>query len=112
MMDAYAEHPLGSVQPRPRTTASTKAEPADEDDGLEIPAPHRCGGRQVGASNYTDADVRELLRLIRNHLPVGPKGWEIVCSAFNVYASRCNRPKRDVLSLRSKFNRVGRSVYR
>ncbi|KAI0666350.1 hypothetical protein C8Q78DRAFT_995032 [Trametes maxima] len=66
----------------------------------------RRGGRRRGTMNFSFADVSELLRLIRQHLPIGQHGWERVCIGYNAYASSSGRPKRDVQSLRTKYYKL------
>ncbi|KAI0369731.1 hypothetical protein BV20DRAFT_1052896 [Pilatotrama ljubarskyi] len=60
----------------------------------------------MGAMNFTRADTRELLRLIREHMPVGEMGWHRVAAGYAAYASKHGRPKRGVRSLRLKYYRL------
>ncbi|KAI0370997.1 hypothetical protein BV20DRAFT_1121053 [Pilatotrama ljubarskyi] len=74
--------------------------------GAGLPPPRRRGGRRRGVMNFSSADVTELLRLVRSHMPIGMHGWERVCAGYNAYASTRGRPRRDVQSLRTKYYKL------
>lgn len=73
---------------------------------VQVVRGQRRGGRRRGSMNFSAPDVTELLRLVRLHMPAGQHGWQKVCTGYNVYASTKGQPKRDVISLRSKYYKV------
>ncbi|RDX41857.1 hypothetical protein OH76DRAFT_175974 [Lentinus brumalis] len=83
---------------------SSQPDPAVFDDASTDPAKRR--GRQLGATNFSFADVGEVLRLVHAHRPIGPNGWNRVTAGYNAYAARCNRPRRDIMSLRTKYYKL------
>ncbi|KAH9919513.1 uncharacterized protein B0H18DRAFT_957474 [Fomitopsis serialis] len=72
------------------------------------PAPKR-GGRQPGATGYGDADLTEMLRLVREVLPLGPDEWVTIVSRFNKWARTNNRGERQVKAFRSKWDAIVRT---
>ncbi|KAL7284664.1 hypothetical protein ACG7TL_001961 [Trametes sanguinea] len=82
------------------------SEQHNPEDNMHKSAKRQRGGRKAGSLNFSDADVRELLRLIRKILPIGELGWNKVQAGYAAYASRHGRPKRDVRSLRLKYYRL------
>ncbi|KAH9841822.1 uncharacterized protein C8Q71DRAFT_720904 [Rhodofomes roseus] len=71
-------------------------------------APRR-GGRQPGATTYTEADYRAMMDFVRDVLPLGPDEWARVRSLYNERAQREGRPERQVKPLRSKFESLART---
>ncbi|CDO77375.1 hypothetical protein BN946_scf184787.g24 [Trametes cinnabarina] len=69
----------------------------------ETSAQH-TGGRQQGSSNYTDADIWNLLDSVREVLPMSPDAWQDVANRFNARAEDQGRPKREVRPLRLKYD--------
>ncbi|KAI0635273.1 hypothetical protein C8Q77DRAFT_1054865 [Trametes polyzona] len=65
-----------------------------------------CKGRPQGAAGFSTDDVQTLLELIDAHKPYGQNGWNRVCDAYNQYAVKNARPKRDVHALRQKYYRL------
>ncbi|KAI0362823.1 hypothetical protein BV20DRAFT_1058620 [Pilatotrama ljubarskyi] len=64
----------------------------------------RVGGRQLGSSNYSEADMRQLLKIVRRLLPSGPYAWTHVMEEFNAWARKKGRPTRNEKSIRGKFD--------
>lgn len=64
------------------------------------------GGRRMGAGNYQHADLKELLRLVEEELPIGGHGWKRISTRFAQWASRHGRPTRDTKALETKFKMV------
>jgi hypothetical protein len=64
------------------------------------------GGRRAGAGNYQDADLKELLRLTEEELPIGGNGWKRISSRFAQWATCHSRPPRDAKTLEMKFKMV------
>lgn len=68
-------------------------------------------GRKPGATGYNDADLTEMLRLVREILPLGPDEWATVVSNFNKWARANNRGERQLKPFRSKWDAVSTSKY-
>ncbi|KAG2342378.1 hypothetical protein BDR05DRAFT_1001003 [Suillus weaverae] len=69
----------------------------DEDD------PRVKRGRPNGSNNYSSADVKFLLDLVEDELPLGQKGWQVIHSKFMQWANRHGRPQCKATSLETKF---------
>ncbi|KAG2336469.1 hypothetical protein BDR05DRAFT_953347 [Suillus weaverae] len=69
----------------------------DEDD------PRVKCGRPNGSNNYSSANVKFLLDLVEDELPLGQKGWQVIHSKFTQWANRHGRPQRKATSLETKF---------
>jgi hypothetical protein len=83
-------------------------EPSGSDEESEpSKAKNAHGGRRPGAGNYQDADLKQLLRLVEEELPVGGNGWKRIAARFAQWASRQGRPTRDAKALDTKFKMVG-----
>uniref|UniRef100_K3X1I4 DUF6818 domain-containing protein n=1 Tax=Globisporangium ultimum (strain ATCC 200006 / CBS 805.95 / DAOM BR144) TaxID=431595 RepID=K3X1I4_GLOUD len=64
----------------------------------------RRGGRVPGAEGYSKADVRALLRCLREVLPVNGDEWDVVLRRYrDSHATPNARASRDSTSLRTKF---------
>ncbi|KAI8981130.1 hypothetical protein BD414DRAFT_529972 [Trametes punicea] len=90
-------------KPSKRTKASASAAAAELDSGA------RQGGRQMGSSNYTEKDLRALMKAVRKVLPTGGDGWERVRAIFNAWAKRHGRPVRETKPLKNKFEALSRT---
>jgi hypothetical protein len=77
----------------------------DEDD------PRAKRGRPHGSNNYSSADVKALLDLVEDELPLGQKGWQVIHSKFTQWASRNERPHRKAQSLETKFKQVSSTSF-
>ncbi|KAH9838635.1 uncharacterized protein C8Q71DRAFT_897019 [Rhodofomes roseus] len=91
-------------QPSPAAAAGGRRQPAASN-----PGPARRGGRQPGATGYTDADLTEMLRLVRMFLPIGPDEWATVVAHFNKWARANGRGERQVKAFRSKWDAIVRT---
>ncbi|KAG1852889.1 hypothetical protein DFJ58DRAFT_661033 [Suillus subalutaceus] len=60
-------------------------------------------GRPNGSNNYSTADVKVLLDLVKDKLPLGQKGWQLIHSKFTQRAGRNGRPHRKATLLETKF---------
>jgi hypothetical protein len=67
-------------------------------------------GRSQGSQTFNNDDVRELLTLIEDALPLGKDAWtNEVVNPYNEYARENSRVQRTYESLREKFNKLLRS---
>ena len=64
------------------------------------------GGRRPGAGNYQNADLKELLRLVEEELPIGGHGWKRISTRYAQWASRHSQPTCDCKALETKFKMV------
>ena len=44
----------------------------------------------VGAKGYSDKKVRTLLNVVREHMPIGSDGWELVAEIYNKKERVCH----------------------
>jgi hypothetical protein len=63
-------------------------------------------GRPHGSNNYTSADMKTLLDLVEDELPLGQRGWQTIHAKFSQWAKIAGRPDRKVTSLETKFKQV------
>ncbi|KAF1329298.1 hypothetical protein FI667_g5942, partial [Globisporangium splendens] len=64
----------------------------------------RRGGRVPGSEGYSKADVKALLRCLREVLPVNGDDWDLVLRRYrDNHATPNARASRDTTSLRTKF---------
>lgn len=68
------------------------------------------GGRQAGSSNYSDDDLKALLKFVREVLPIGQKAWQDVTERFNTWARENSRPRRECRPLKAKYDGVRLSI--
>lgn len=78
-------------------------EDRDEDDEAEARARR---GRPQGSNNYTSSDVKSLLDIVQDELPLGQRGWQAVQVKFCQWAKVKHRPERKLTSLETKFKQV------
>ncbi|KAG2746074.1 hypothetical protein P692DRAFT_20642251, partial [Suillus brevipes Sb2] len=71
-----------------------------EDDEDDLRAKH---GRPHGSNNYSSADVKALLDLVKDELPLGQKGWQVIHLKFMQWASHNEHPHCKAQSLETKF---------
>jgi hypothetical protein len=102
-----------AVAPNPKSNGKRKlANTSDLDSsdsgGESEPAKGKSthGGRRNGAGNYKDEDLRELLRLVEEELPIGAHGWKRVHARYAQWASRHGRPPHDPKAVENKFKMV------
>ncbi|KAG2343749.1 hypothetical protein BDR05DRAFT_999671 [Suillus weaverae] len=69
----------------------------DEDD------PRVKRGRPNSSNNYSSADIKFLLDLVEDELPLGQKGWQVIHSKFMQWANHHGRLQRKATSLETKF---------
>jgi hypothetical protein len=82
---------------------SKKRSREDAEDDDEV---HAWRGRPQGSNNYTSSDVKVLLDMVRQELPLGQRGWQAVHVKFGQWAKANGRPERKVTSLETKFKQV------
>ena len=63
-------------------------------------------GHPSGARNYTNADMKALLKFIEAELPLGNRGWRVVHAWYTKWAHTNRRPERTLKSLDTKFRQV------
>ena len=68
-------------------------------------AKQRNPGRVAGSVNYSEDELKNLLKVIEEVLPVGPDRWETVAQR---HANTWPHPGRDALSCRRKYNNLQR----
>lgn len=68
-------------------------------------------GRPNSSNNYSSEDVKALLDLVQDVLPLGQKGWQEVHSKFTQWATRHDRPHRKAQSLETKFKQVSSTLF-
>lgn len=76
-------------------------EDAEDDDEVHVQR-----GRPQGSNNYTSSDVKVLLDMVRQELPLGQRGWQAVHVKFGQWAKANGRPERKITSLETKFKQV------
>ncbi len=85
-----------------------KAKPKEDDedeDGCEDDAGPRSG-RQTGSRNYSQADIKILLDVVEEVLPIGADMWACATKLFNQQAKKIGRPTREQKPLKTKFEAV------
>ncbi|KAI0367322.1 hypothetical protein BV20DRAFT_1054952 [Pilatotrama ljubarskyi] len=90
------------------TRASSPALPVSQGRRKNGSTGKKYTGRQAGSSNYTEDDLKTLLRSIRQFLPIGQNGWDAVARQFNEWAILNGRPKREVKPLKAKYDNLVR----
>ncbi|KAF8653243.1 hypothetical protein AX16_004071 [Volvariella volvacea WC 439] len=71
----------------------------------------RRGGRTVGSQNFGMEEIKELLRVVRAVLPIGPSGWLKVGNDYEAWVrTQSNVSSRDVKTLKDKYNRLVREA--
>jgi hypothetical protein len=75
----------------------------DDDDDDDMPARR---GRPHGSNNYSTLDVKTLLNMVEEELPLGQRGWQAIHLKFGQWAKANGRPERKVTSLETKFKQV------
>ncbi|KIP10781.1 hypothetical protein PHLGIDRAFT_11067 [Phlebiopsis gigantea 11061_1 CR5-6] len=95
--------PTSKVKPRP--VGSSRAASSKKRALSPVPSsqPTRRG-RAPGAAGYTNTDLAEMCRLMRQHLPLGPNEVAAVVRDFNSWARAHGRPERGEKAFSSKFN--------
>lgn len=78
----------------------------DDEDGTRAKR-----GRPNGSNNYSTADVKVLLDLVEDELPLGQKGWQLIHSKFTQWATRNGRPHHKAASLETKFKQVSCTLF-
>lgn len=99
--------PCGSELPKQkaaRKPAPSKA--AKRPEAITVNEQLEKRGRPLGRVNFTDEDKQELLRVVRNALPLGGNSWKTVGDMFNEWAKHNRRPERPFKSLEVKFKAV------
>ncbi|OJT13130.1 hypothetical protein TRAPUB_10324 [Trametes pubescens] len=94
----------------PANTAPTSAAKGKGRQPAAKPPAVPQGGRQPGASNYTEEDLEALLDLVGTDLPIGQTMWQRITDDFNEWAGRNNRPARTQKPLKTKFEAVRYSL--
>ncbi|KAK7444569.1 hypothetical protein VKT23_015247 [Stygiomarasmius scandens] len=74
-------------------------------DPPELAEKHQKG-RTAGSANYNAEDLEILFQILRERLPLGPKGWMEVEGLFNEEAQSTGRPGRTAKSLELKFKQL------
>lgn len=69
--------------------------------GEESPRPTRRG-----ATNYNSLDVCAMLDIVGQILPLGANMWAEVASEYARWAQSADRPVRDQVSLKAKFDKL------
>ncbi len=88
-----------------------EAEDAEDATGSAKVKPSRHGGRASGARNYTKAEIRRLLKILKKRKPMGLGGWQMCGKRYNRWATKHGRPERDWRALRTKFDSVSVTSY-
>ena len=101
------------MSPRPSQSRSKAKRKRDDlsdvenlSDASEPPAKQH-GGRRLGAGNYGELELNQLLSLVESVLPFGQTGWQRVHTRYTAWAIKNNKPVRDVKALENKFKMVG-----
>jgi hypothetical protein len=82
---------------------SKKHSQEDTEDDNEV---HAWQGRPQGSNNYTSSDVKVLLDVVHQELPLGQRGWQAVHVKFGQWAKANGRPECKITSLEMKFKQV------
>lgn len=65
---------------------------------------NKKAGKRSGALNYTEEDTDRLLDIVKNKEPIGAHDWAAVATEKDHYAEKFGVYKRDIESLRMKFD--------
>ncbi|KAG1723958.1 hypothetical protein EDB19DRAFT_1644979, partial [Suillus lakei] len=71
---------------------------------------HARRGRPQGSNNYTSSDVKVLLDMVCQELPLGQRGWQAVHVKFGQWEKANGRPERKVTSLETKFKQLVKTM--
>ncbi|KAG2085579.1 uncharacterized protein F5147DRAFT_553276, partial [Suillus discolor] len=82
---------------------SKKHSREDTEDDDEV---HARRGRPQGSNNYTSSDVKVLLDMVCQELPLSQHGWQAVHVKFGQWAKANGRPECKVTSLETKFKQL------
>ncbi|KAF8234204.1 hypothetical protein L208DRAFT_1262745 [Tricholoma matsutake] len=63
-------------------------------------------GHATGSHNFTAPEIHRLLHHVNVHLPMGPKGWDIVMEKYNAWVKEGQYPECNQQSIRNKFDSV------
>ena len=63
------------------------------------------GGR-AGSPNYSAEDIERLLDCVGHYEPLGANEWALVHRMYNEWTEKAERPVRDQMSLKSKFDKL------
>ncbi|KAM5540745.1 hypothetical protein V8D89_005578 [Ganoderma adspersum] len=103
---ATEDAPSASASKKAKLTASKAASKSTEKQPAR---PQGSGGRHPGSQNYTDPDLKMLLHLVADVLPIGGNGWARITDRFNKWAWDNNRPIRTQKPLKTKFDQMART---
>jgi hypothetical protein len=102
-----ADKVAGVRQTNKKSKKCARSSDSDCDsDRAALPPPPKQRGRPKGSSNFTATDLKKLLKLTEQHLPLAQKGWKEVVSDFNEWAIEADRSERDAKALKAKFKQV------
>ncbi|KIJ43450.1 hypothetical protein M422DRAFT_47886 [Sphaerobolus stellatus SS14] len=65
----------------------------------------KCG-RQVSAHKWADDEVKHLLNVVKELLPIGGNGWNEVMCHFNELGAEAGAPARNVKNLEARFHKL------
>jgi hypothetical protein len=82
---------------------SKKCSREDAEDNDEV---HARRGHPQGSNNYTNTDVKILLDMVHQELPLSQRGWQAVSVKFAQWAKANGWPEHKVTSLEMKFKQV------
>ena len=100
-------------RPKPRP-ANVKTKKALLDKGKEKDVGQKAdkrGGRSAGTRNFSNDETDYLLSCVREHLPIGPRGWDDAAASYNRWADENGTLRRTIESVRTKFLTVSFSVH-
>ncbi|KAG1730229.1 uncharacterized protein EDB91DRAFT_1006601, partial [Suillus paluster] len=83
------------------TTKKRAREILEDDDEARVKR-----GHPHGSNNYSSADMKTLLNVVEEELPLGQRGWQAIHAKFAQWAKRAGRPDRKVTSLETKFKQL------
>ena len=69
------------------------------------------GGR-AGSPNYSAEDIERLLDCVEHYEPLGANEWALVHNMYKEWAESGERPVRDQMSLKSKFDKLANTKKR
>ncbi|KAK7028220.1 hypothetical protein VNI00_014910 [Paramarasmius palmivorus] len=102
---ATKKDPTPRPKPKKKPKVAKKVVEVDDDDDDDDEKENRKG-RSIGATEYTNEELRALVDLVAEWKPLGPNGWENVHNLYNTWARRHGFPERERKPLQQRFGRL------
>ncbi|KAK7017075.1 hypothetical protein VNI00_018705 [Paramarasmius palmivorus] len=104
---ATKKDPTPRPKPKRKPKVAKKVVEVDDDnDNDNDNEKENRKGRSIGATEYTNEELRALVDLVAEWKPLGPNGWENVHNLYNTWARRHGFPERERKPLQQRFGRL------